>query len=802
MRRFAHVVRFFSSPTPQAAMRLTLRTMLAYLDDILEPQDAAEIAQKIEDSEFARGLVHRIRDVTQRPRLEAPPLEGGDSPSGQSLDPNVVAEYLDNTLPPDRVPDFERICLESDMHLAEVACSHQVLTMVLGEPAQIDAESRRRMYTLPARSAEGVDPATASTVPEPKSEAVLAGASDLGDERPPGWDHPAAARTKPQVPDYLRQGEARSAGKFKALAVAVIAIAAAVLVFLAFQRGNAIHRFVFGPEQLAENDNPPQPAEGANSESDTPAPKTGVRLPPPDPNGGVVPSPDGGGAPDRVGPAEPINPPTLAGDSKPTPGATDAVAVPSAVATDDGPPLKQPDGVPNPAEGTTEPVEPMPPSPDGDQVAKATDPPAIIVPKQERVGEVGVDRHVLLVSNEADAKTRPWRRLPARTPLFSGDRLLALPTFRPTATLAAGMSMKLGSETAVRLLDSDEEGVPGLEILYGRVKLMRVGVNDLKLRIVIGGQTHELIVADGDLALDVQPQLRVGTDPEKGARPATVDLYVLRGNVQWRTPDSTEVESLAAPRHRALAGPARAESDMAADFPKGIIDETISDVEQRARGQIEPAIATDKPVQLSLMELAGHRQREVRSLAVRSLGIIGKFDPFIESLSDDKERTAWLTHVEALQEAVQRDPQAAALVHEALRKRHPRQADKLFQMLWPQNEESLNSGMAQRLVESLSSNELIDRVIASSVLKQITGLGLYYSPEDTAAERASAVRRWEDRLRKGEVVPKGGGRTPSSTTPAAESPDEAPASPAKGAGGATAVPPLPPIPATITLPGR
>ena len=80
-------------------MRLTLRTLLAYMDGLLDPKDSQEIGKKIEDSKFATELFHKIRDGMRRLRVGAPSL----TERAANLDCNTVAEYLDNALPADRV---------------------------------------------------------------------------------------------------------------------------------------------------------------------------------------------------------------------------------------------------------------------------------------------------------------------------------------------------------------------------------------------------------------------------------------------------------------------------------------------------------------------------------------------------------------------------------------------------------------------------------------------------------------------------------------------------------------------------
>jgi hypothetical protein len=125
-------------------MRLTLRTLLAYLDDTLSPAEIKEIGQKVAESDAAQELIARIKQITRRRRLTTPQ----DTGPGARFDPNIVAEYLDNELDNDQVSELEKTCLESDVHLAEIAACHQILTLVLGEPALIPPLAKERMYGL------------------------------------------------------------------------------------------------------------------------------------------------------------------------------------------------------------------------------------------------------------------------------------------------------------------------------------------------------------------------------------------------------------------------------------------------------------------------------------------------------------------------------------------------------------------------------------------------------------------------------------------------------------------------------
>ncbi len=167
------------------AMRLTLRTLIAWLDDTLTPVEVKAIGQQVSDSPFAKELIERIHRVTRQRRLTVPNDSGIEG-----TDPNVVASYLDNQLNGDQVNEFEKRCLTADVNLAEVASVHQILSMI-GHKAKVPADAKTRMYRL-VRGRE--------TSPRTKSRTARPAAPP----RPEAPSHPAVrwstpSRSKPRV---------------------------------------------------------------------------------------------------------------------------------------------------------------------------------------------------------------------------------------------------------------------------------------------------------------------------------------------------------------------------------------------------------------------------------------------------------------------------------------------------------------------------------------------------------------------------------------------------------------------------
>lgn len=737
-------------------MRLTLRTLLAYMDELLEPADAQLMAQKIEESDYAKSLMHRTRDVARRLRLAAPKING----RGLGLDPNTVAEYLDHALPTERVPDFEKVCLESDVHLAEVACCHHILTLVLGEPAEVDPVSRQRMYGLIHQSEE-------------KAAAGAAAAEGAAVGAAAGADEPKTTRPAPEVPDYLR--EPTSGRSMVGWILAALVLIAVGLMFVPQVR-DPIMQLVQGKPQDQENiedpGQPQNPDQNSNATDEVPGQTTPGKMPT---ETGVPTSPSTGGTTTNTGdlriPEErplvqsntnttPLTPPTPPETSTTTTTPRTPVPVTPAPVTPGTvtPPVTPPAVVTTPVPGSPAPANPIGPAV---PVPPVTPPPPMppAAPVQG-IGRLISDKVVLL---ELDVKTGMWQRMPAGDTIYSGDKLLALPAERVNLSLSIGVSIWMLSGTMAELDPVDEQGIPGIHIVEGKLVLLNTGKAGTPIHIRAGDRQGILVLADGSstAALEVGRKLPDGVNPETEPSTTTFDLFAKSGEVRWIATTGRQ-EVLQSPAVRSLSGPPTVGGSANAGpvtLPGWLDSDNLSPIDKRTSSTVEENLRPDRSISLSLKELAEDRRHEVSNLALYCLALIGEFDSFIPRLNDEKSARAWYSTtgvvpglVDILHTSLSRSPGVAMRVREAFERRHPGvKAAELYRMLWGFNQKDLAAGADVRLVKDLDHDDLDFRVLAFWNLKRVKGYTLQYAPQDSVQKRLPAVQKWKQKLETGEI---------------------------------------------------
>lgn len=159
-----------AQPQPQPAaqarakpvsVRVTLRRVLAYCAGALQPEIAAAISAKFQQSSMLRDIVDRVAKVVTWEWLDAPDL----------FDPNApmtdVASYLDNTIAASDRQSYEWLCLEGDLYLAECAACYACLTQFLQRPAGLDVSPATRRQILALASPQ-----------RPQVEMLAAGLTD------------------------------------------------------------------------------------------------------------------------------------------------------------------------------------------------------------------------------------------------------------------------------------------------------------------------------------------------------------------------------------------------------------------------------------------------------------------------------------------------------------------------------------------------------------------------------------------------------------------------------------------------
>lgn len=724
-------------------MRLTLRTMLAYLDDVLDPTDAQELEQKIEESSFASGLVHRVRDSMRRMRLGAPKLDG----KGLGLDPNTVADYLDSTLAPERVPEFEKVCLESDVHLAEVASCHQVLTLVLGEPAEVDVAMRERMYRvadpIPRQPNAGIATPTNGTESMVARDVANTVASD-----PPV----VASSARPQRASQLST---------KSLAITVLLGFLIALVTLQAIGVDRLRGWVGLSSSPTIAQRPPSElGEGSEPTIEIPAEtdlvpariEDGNTISRPDMNVPIVPpavETQPGPSSEPTVEARPVDAASESSADSPAPmddSSASVVERPSVA----GGEIAAPASVS--AEGTVgeiaserssdAPVE---------EPSESAEVAAVEPTRQAPVGLYISEEQVLARFDEAAGD---WFRVVSDSPLLTGQRIIALPTYRPQLVLtASNIKVTLAGESHLELGRSDD--TPGSRINFhsGRATIVPLGEPVNSILLDADGVTGLVSFADADsvLAVEVLKSLSPGQKPELEPATTIVQLFALSGQIAWQQ-DGAEELIVSAGQVLAVGADESPTLYEAGTLPRWIAGKDLTDIDGLASAELRRDLATDRPLSLSLLERTEFRQVEVRSLACRSLCSLDMFGPAIEAIDGAKLRSYWYAQFNALRGAMSRSPESAMKLQRSLEKAAGDDGGLMYELLCGFSPDQLAAGGAKKLVDALEHERVSTRVLAYENLRRITDKTQLFRPEQPPEQQKGEVMRWRRILNADGIV--------------------------------------------------
>jgi hypothetical protein len=366
-----------------------------------------------------------------------------------------------------------------------------------------------------------------------------------------------------------------------------------------------------------------------------------------------------------------------------------------------------------------------------------------------------------------------WFRVQPRSAMASGDRLLALPEFRPKITLASGVHMDISGGTQVVLrtagevqadgLPAAEANSPAVEVLYGRVILINTAMEENQIRVAAGPSVGDARLArNATLAIEVEREYVPGNDPQETPSPVVAKFYVPNGGVVWHDASGTKTIDNTS-RWTIEAGSA---TDPVADSspPDWIDQEPIGQRSEHLYGApvVESTIVSDKPADIQLLELfQANPRKEVKSIAAKSSVHVGLFGPFIDALRDSEQKANWPAHIETLRKAMALSPESAANVKRVLEEQRGRPAaDDLYEMLCGYNADQIGrtpdeirTGALARLIDWLEEDSLDYRVLAVNDLWETTGKRLMPNPAANLKERTQNVRRWRSRLEAGDLQP-------------------------------------------------
>ena len=755
-------------------MRLTLRTLLAYLDDLLEPSQAREIGEKISESGYASSLVDRIREVMRRRRLTAPDPKSPNS----GLDTNSIAEYLDNTLEPDAVADVEKVCLDSDVHLAEVAASHQILTLVLGEPVDVPTRTRERMYALgpitkPGRSRALVGEEGDSQFGSDASAAIPVQTPAEESKSSSGTNGESFATT---IPDYLKPVPLWRRMAPVAVGVLVGAVWLTIFYFdpsMQFGKSSGTGNTVAQVDPAADPANPPEGSIANN-------PVGGGEA-----TNGTTPQPaaDQQTAPEVVANKPPRDIAELNGFDPAAQPATAVATLPMPTVPAPQPGTELASTTPQPA--TTQPSLPAvgttvaavtSPASAGNSVTAPSTTVAVTTPasvpgtaaKPDEVLTPTVPAPELLYTSREGILVRKtdegWLTMPHRTAIRVGDRIASLEPFSAMLEInSLDLLIELKGGTVIEFLGATEDEQVSLQLLSGRISMQRrspdsknesvvVGLQllDEPCRVTLQSQTvlcgAELIIAEAN-----------AYEKDLGEDRYTGGLFVVNGRVGFVGKLAGDV---------ALTGPswfpltpvdrrAMAESDerpplLTVPDWLDVNDSRVSSTQRRYAGRFQHEIDEEQPLRDSIPSVVKSKIPAISELAVKAMVTTEMYGNLVQVLAEAEFLEARNAAIEGLRRWLPAAPENRETLRAALQRYFPAdQADTVYRLHWGYSEDDArNPATSRLLVEWLEHDNQVIRQLAFDQVYRLTGQRYDYRAINPANQRKVAVDRWYAHLER------------------------------------------------------
>ncbi|WP_010582707.1 hypothetical protein [Schlesneria paludicola] len=721
-------------------MRLTLRTLLAYLDDVLSPADTKIIGQKIQESPMAQLLVSRIKEVMRRRRLKAPELFGASI----GIDPNIVAQYLDNTLAPETYADVERVLLESDELLAETASCHQVLTLILGEQTEVSLASRERLYALGP-----VDSTSQLAVPSDTSLSVQSRTPESISTRnaPPSGIQMGMKSVKVEderittVPDYLKPAPWSARFLPSAIIAALILVCAALFVP---GLSNIFQQATREIQRKAPRDQVISPADDSeestpSTENDAATATVAAATKTTEAPRSSIPAVAQNELPQGLDPAPPMDDfdadlpsPEVNAPTEPKDAAAPAAPIP-------GDPVAKP--VPN--------------------VASAAGPrPGAKVP--EIPAEILSELQVTYSSPEGvvvryDESQQHWFAAPRRQEIKPGETIANLEPFDGVLEFEkAGVRALVVSEAVVKLMPPSDSILQGLEIGHGRFVLQTVRKDDEArgaIGITIGEDTWklELLNRDTVCAIEVTPREPVQFQKYNDYHWYMATLYVMSGTARWTHRDGPPIEI---PQSKALTiVPERDVSSrmepIAIASPPDWTDASKRRTAPLRRYLVpfEKAFEPDLAVEQSLLMLVKTTKNpKIAELATRGLSAVHNYRALVETLAECPHEDARFAARDGLRQWLPMEIDRGRLLKAELETYYsPVDAEAVYRLLWGFTPEDVkDSPVTSSLFPNwMLSQKLEIRELADFWVERLTRRKSEYRANADEKQRLAYVRRLE-----------------------------------------------------------